>query len=105
MIVKIVFDDGVYSKSAPAYVQTESELKMIPNPEKDEVRISYDTGNAKVEATNLYIDDQGGRLRHQEKLKGSKGETKLNVSQWLQGMYLVSISATADPLQGKLLKK
>jgi len=105
MIVKIVFDDGIYSKSTPAYVQTESELKMIPNPAKDEVRISYDTGNAKVEATNLYIYDQGGRLRHQEKLKGSKGETKLNVSQWLQGMYLVSISTTADPLQGKLLKK
>lgn len=105
IIVKIVFDDGVYSKSTPAYVQTQRELTMVPNPAKDEVKISFDTGNAKVEATNLYIYDQGGRLRYQEKLKGAKGETRLNVSQWLQGMYLVSISTTAEPLQGKLLKK
>lgn len=103
--VKIIFDDGVYSKNTSVNVQTQPDLSMIPNPAKDEVKISFNTGSTKIEATTLYIYDQGGRLRHQEKLKGSKGETKLNVSQWLQGMYLVSISTTAEPLQGKLLKK
>jgi len=105
VLVKIIFDDGVYSKSSPAYVQTNSELFFVPNPAKEEVKISFDTGNTKVEAKTLYIYDQSGILKYQQKLQGSKGEARLNIGQWLQGMYLVSILTTADPLQGKLLKK
>ncbi len=105
VLVKIIFDDGVYSKSSPAYVQTNSELLFVPNPAKEEVKISFNTGNTKVEAKTLYIYDQSGILKYQQKLQGSKGEARLNISQWLQGMYLVSIITTADPLQGKLLKK
>ena len=58
-----------------------------------------------ITARTLYIHDRGGRLQYQKDLKNSRGELTVDVSQWLQGLYLVTITTSGDPLQGKLLKE
>lgn len=101
----VVMGDASFAKSAPVTIETLATMKMAPNPAKEEVKISYDTGNEKVEAITLYIHDRGGKLQHSQQLQKSKGVVKLNVQNWLQGMYVITITTSGDALQGKLLKE
>ncbi len=94
-----------YAKVDTIKTETTATFGLLPNPAKEEVSISYDTGNDKVEALSLYIYDRSGNLQHQQKLQKSKGEVKLKIQHWLQGLYLVSITTTGEALQGKLLKE
>lgn len=103
--VEVMMGEGTYRSAAPAYVKTDAAIKMMPNPAKEEVKISYNTGSEQITARTLYIHDRGGRLQYQKDLKNSRGELTVDVSQWLQGLYLVTITTSGDPLQGKLLKE
>lgn len=103
--LEVVMDKDVYTKASSSSVQTASQLKLVPNPAKDEVVIYYDTGSGQVAANTLYIYDRGGKLQHQQELSTGQGEVRLNVQKWLQGMYLVTITTDGDALQGKLLKE
>lgn len=102
---EIVMDERYVARTAVTGNNTASALQIAPNPAKETVRISFNTGIDDVEAVGLYIYDGAGRLRHQQKLRLSKGFIDLDVQRWPQGMYLINITTEADPLQGKLLKE
>ncbi|WP_209915671.1 PKD domain-containing protein [Chryseobacterium jejuense] len=83
---------------------TDSTLKLMPNPAKDVVKVSYNTGNEKLLATQIKVFDTMGNVKFHKELKSSSGEVSVDVSNWLQSTYIVIVQAGEKSLQGKLIK-
>lgn len=81
-----------------------SSLKLMPNPAKETVKITYDTGNEKLPATQIKVFDTMGNIKFRKELKTSSGEVNVDVSDWLQSVYIVIVQAGETSLQGKLIK-
>jgi hypothetical protein len=76
----------------------------MPNPAKDVVKVSYDTGNERLPATQIKVFDTMGNVKFHKELKSSSGEVNVDVSNWLQSTYIVIVQAGEKSLQGKLIK-
>lgn len=100
IIGKPVFADTGKTPS----LTTASSLKLMPNPAKDIVKVSYNTGNEKLLATQIKVFDTMGNIKFQKELKSSSGEVNVDVSNWLQSTYIVIVQAGEKSLQGKLIK-
>lgn len=83
---------------------TASSMKLMPNPAKDIVKVSYNTGNEKLLATQIKVFDTMGNIKFHKELKSSSGEVSIDVSNWLQSTYIVIVQAGEKSLQGKLIK-
>lgn len=83
---------------------TASSLKLVPNPAKEIVKVSYNTGNEKLMATQIRIFDTMGTVKFQKELKAASGEINVDISNWLQSTYIVIVQAGETSLQGKLIK-
>ncbi|AZA90267.1 Microbial collagenase precursor [Chryseobacterium nakagawai] len=83
---------------------TASSLKLMPNPAKDIVKVSYNTGNEKLPATQIKVFDTMGNVKFHKELKSSSGEVNVDVSNWLQSTYIVIVQAGEKSLQSKLIK-
>lgn len=81
-----------------------SSLKMIPNPAKENVKISYNTGDEKLLAKQVTVFDAMGNIKFRKELKAASGEVDVEVSNWLQGVYIVIVQTGDTSLQGKLIK-
>lgn len=81
-----------------------SSLKIAPNPAKEKVRISYNTGSEKLQAKQITIFDARGNIKFRKELKASSGEVDVEVSSWLQSVYIVIVQTGDTSLQGKLIK-
>ncbi|WP_084111231.1 PKD domain-containing protein [Chryseobacterium taiwanense] len=81
-----------------------SSLTMLPNPAKERVKISYTTGDENLKATQLTVFDAMGNTKFNKELKTASGDVDVEVSSWLQGMYIVIVHTEGKPLQGKLIK-
>ena len=46
-----------------------------------------------------------GNVKFRKDLKSAEGEVQFDSSGWLQGVYIVTVVAPDQPLQGKLLKE
>lgn len=91
--------------AASSEEKTVSGIQVTPNPSKDMAEVIFDTGNSKNAARMITVHDASGTLKFQQELKASSGKVSINVSQWLQGVYIVSVVTSDKPLQAKLLKK
>lgn len=80
-------------------------MKIFPNPAKEKVTVSFNTGNDKEKAKQIQIFDVRGSVKYTKELKSSSGELEIQVDDWLQGVYIVIIHTDGKALQGKLLKK
>lgn len=100
IIGKPVFADAGKGLS----LTTVSSLKLMPNPAKDVVKVSYDTGNERLPATQIKVFDTMGNVKFHKELKSSSGEVNVDVSNWLQSTYIVIVQAGEKSLQGKLIK-
>lgn len=89
--------------SAPS-LTTASSLKLMPNPAKEIVKVSYNTGNEKLLATQIKVFDTMGNIKFQKELKAASGEVNVDISNWLQSTYIVIVQAGEKSLQGKLIK-
>ncbi|WP_276877417.1 PKD domain-containing protein [Chryseobacterium joostei] len=107
---KFVAQVPVIGKSAPTRterivgVTSASSLKMMPNPAKEKVKISYNTGNEKMLAKQITVFDAMGNVKFRKELKASSGEVDVDVSSWLQSTYIVIVQTGDTSLQGKLIK-
>ncbi|WP_167029981.1 PKD domain-containing protein [Chryseobacterium sp. Tr-659] len=81
-----------------------SSLKMIPNPAKENVKISYNTGDEKLLAKQVTVFDAMGNVKFRKEVKAASGEVDVEVSSWLQGVYIVIVQTGDTSLQGKLIK-
>lgn len=81
-----------------------SSLKLMPNPAKEIVKVSYNTGNEKLLATQIKVFDTMGNIKYQKELKAASGEVNVDISNWLQSTYIVIVQAGETSLQGKLIK-
>ncbi|RXM51699.1 MULTISPECIES: T9SS type A sorting domain-containing protein [unclassified Chryseobacterium] len=100
IIGKSVFADRGTTPS----LTTASTLKLMPNPAKDVVKVSYNTGNEKLLATQIKVFDTMGNVKFQKELKSSSGDVSVDISNWLQSTYIVIVQAGEKSLQGKLIK-
>lgn len=105
-ITKIEDPNWIGSKKAKREVSITSisSLKMIPNPAKENVKISYNTGDAKLHAKQVTVFDAMGNIKFRKELKAASGEVDVEVSSWLQGVYIVIVQTGDTSLQGKLIK-
>ncbi|WP_106915224.1 PKD domain-containing protein [Chryseobacterium aurantiacum] len=107
---KFVAQVGVIGKDAPTRtervvgVTSASSLKIMPNPAKEKVKISYNTGNEKMLAKQVTVFDAMGNIKFRKEVKASSGEVDVEVSDWLQGVYIVIVQTGDTSLQGKLIK-
>ncbi|WP_312296529.1 PKD domain-containing protein [Chryseobacterium sp.] len=85
-------------------VTSDSSLKMIPNPAKERVKISYNTGSEKLQAKQVTVFDAMGNVKFRKELKASSGEVDVEISGWLQGVYIVIVQTGDTSMQGKLIK-
>lgn len=85
-------------------VTSASSLKITPNPAKENVKISYNTGSEKLQAKQITVFDAMGNVKFRKELKASSGEVGVEVSSWLQGVYIVIVQTGDTSLQGKLIK-
>lgn len=81
-----------------------SSLKMTPNPAKEKVKISYNTGNEKLLAKQVTVFDAMGNVKFRKELKTASGEVDVEVTSWLQGVYIVIVQTGDTSLKGKLIK-
>ncbi|WP_336703481.1 PKD domain-containing protein [Chryseobacterium indologenes] len=81
-----------------------SSLKMTPNPAKEKVKISYNTGSEKLLAKQVTVFDAMGNVKFRKELKTPSGEVDVDVTSWLQGVYIVIVQTGDTSLQGKLIK-
>jgi hypothetical protein len=86
-------------KTANLVVETQ-EIKIYPNPAKEDVSISYtlNTSNARVE-----IYDLSGRAISQYVLLSAKGELQLNNSSYQAGIYIVVVKDNNTELKQQKL--
>lgn len=105
-ITKIEGPNWMSSKKAKREVNIASisSLKMIPNPAKENVKISYNMGYEKLQAKQVTVFDAMGNIKFRKELKASSGEVDVEVSNWLQGVYIVIVQTGDTSLQGKLIK-
>lgn len=103
---KVVDPYWMSSKQANRGVTTTSvsSLKMIPNPAKEKVKISYNTGDENLQAKQVTVFDAIGNVKFRKELKAASGEVDVEVSNWLQGVYIVIVQTGDTSLQGKLIK-
>lgn len=92
------------SSSRSVSVTSVSSLKMIPNPAKEKVKISYNTGDEKIQAKQVTVFDGMGNVKFRKELKTASGEVDVEISSWLQGVYIVIVQTGDTSLQGKLIK-
>ncbi|WP_343659136.1 PKD domain-containing protein [Chryseobacterium sp.] len=104
--IKAVDPDWMGMKNAGRGVSSASvsSLKMIPNPAKEKVKISYNTGDEKLLAKQITVFDAMGNIKFRKELKTASGELDVEVSSWLQGVYIVIVQTGDTSLQGKLIK-
>jgi hypothetical protein len=95
---------GMRSASRSVTVTAVSSLKMIPNPAKEKVKISYSTGNEKLLAKQITVFDAMGNIKFRKEVKAASGEVDVEISSWLQGVYIVIVQTGDTSLQGKLIK-
>ncbi|PWN63974.1 PKD domain-containing protein [Chryseobacterium viscerum] len=95
---------GMRSASRSVTVSAVSSLKMIPNPAKEKVKISYNTGNEKLLAKQITVFDAMGNIKFRKEVKAASGEEDVEISSWLQGVYIVIVQTGDTSLQGKLIK-
>ncbi|PWW20123.1 MULTISPECIES: PKD domain-containing protein [unclassified Chryseobacterium] len=95
---------GMRSASRSVTAAAVSSLKMIPNPAKEKVKISYNTGNEKLLAKQITVFDAMGNVKFRKEVKAASGEVDVEVSSWLQGVYIVIVQTGDTSLQGKLIK-
>lgn len=81
------------------------EVKVIPNPAKQLATIRYNTGSKDRKASSIIIYDAMGTVRFKSAASGSSGEVEVDVTQWVQGVYIVTVVTGDQPLQAKLLKE
>ncbi|SIS56993.1 Por secretion system C-terminal sorting domain-containing protein [Chryseobacterium ureilyticum] len=87
-----------------AKIKSESSLKIMPNPAKEKAKISYNTGSERILANQITVFDARGTIKYRKELKAASGEVELEVSDWLQGVYIVIVQTGDVSLQGKLIK-
>ncbi|WP_262152716.1 PKD domain-containing protein [Chryseobacterium foetidum] len=107
-ITKVEIPDYIGKAANPKYVSSsisEPLVKIFPNPAKENVTVSFNTGNDKEKAKQIQIFDVRGSVKYTKELKSSSGELGIQVDDWLQGVYIVIIHTDGKALQGKLLKK
>ncbi|MFZ4929589.1 PKD domain-containing protein [Chryseobacterium sp. Mn2064] len=105
-ITKIVdpnWEGGIKAKRGVSVTSAPS-LKMLPNPAKEKVKISYNTGNESLQAKQVTVFDAMGNIKFRKELKASSGQVDVEVSSWLQGVYIVIVQTGDTSLQGKLIK-
>lgn len=81
-----------------------SSLKMTPNPAKENVKISYNTGSEKLQAKQITVFDAMGNVKFRKELNAASGVVDVDVSGWLQSVYIVIVQTGDTSLQGKLIK-
>lgn len=82
-----------------------SSVEIFPNPAKEKVNISFNTGKKDNNARQIQIFDARGSIKYSKELKISSGLLEVEVNDWLQGVYIVIIHTNGKALQGKLIKK
>lgn len=105
---KVEIPDYINKSSTVMYVDnktSESLLKIFPNPAKEKVNISFNTGSEKEKAKQMQIFDVRGTIKYSKDLKSSSGLLEVQIDDWLQGVYIVIIHTDGKPLQNKLIKK
>lgn len=95
---------GMRSAGRSVIAASVSSLKMIPNPAKEKVKISYNTGSEKLLAKQITVFDAMGNVKFRKELKAASGEVDVEVTSWLQGVYIVIVQTGDTSLQGKLIK-
>jgi PKD repeat protein len=95
---------GMRSAGRSVIAASVSSLKMIPNPAKEKVKISYNTGSEKLLAKQITVFDAMGNVKFRKELKAASGEVDVEVNSWLQGVYIVIVQTGDTSLQGKLIK-
>jgi PKD repeat protein len=107
-VTKVEIPDYVSKSSNPKYVSStvsESLIKIFPNPAKEKVTVSFNTGNEKEKAKQIQVFDARGTVKYTKELRSSSGEMEIQIDDWLQGVYIVIIHTDGKALQGKLIKK
>lgn len=107
-VTKVEIPDYINKSSNHKYVLSsvsESTIKIFPNPAKEKVTVSFNTGNKKVKAKQVQIFDVRGTVKYTKELKFSSGELEIQIDDWLQGVYIVIVHSDGKALQGKLIKK
>ncbi|WP_160138581.1 PKD domain-containing protein [Chryseobacterium sp. c4a] len=95
---------SIASAAKTPSLTTASSLKLMPNPAKEIVKVSYNTGNEKLLATQIKVFDTMGNVKFHKELKAASGEVNVDISHWLQSTYIVIVQAGETSLQGKLIK-
>lgn len=107
-IEHIRIPDYINKSSNHKYVSSsvsESTIKIFPNPAKEKVNVSFNTGNKEEKAKQIQIFDARGTVKFVKELKSSSGELEIPIDNWLQGVYIVIVHTNGKALQGKLIKK
>lgn len=84
---------------------TAEAITLSPNPAREQVRITYNTGDEKTVAKMVMIHDISGNVKFRKVLDAPKGEITVPLNGWLQGVYIVSVITDGKALQSKLLKE
>lgn len=96
---------NLYRMANPEIMIAKSKIIIAPNPAKGMVKVSYTTGDKKYPASMLLVHDALGNVKYRKNLNASEGEEQFDTSQWLQGVYIITVVSPEKPLQGKLLKE
>ena len=107
-VTKVEIPDYINKSSNHKYVSSsvsESTIKIFPNPAKEKVNVSFNTGNKEEKAKQIQIFDARGTVKFVKELKSSSGELEIPIDEWLQGVYIVIVHTNGKALQGKLIKK
>lgn len=99
--------DGQYAYSrlvelAPVDGMATIELRIFPNPASDQVTISWQQSAL---SASLEVMDLQGRRLHQSAIRTSTGESRLDISAWPAGTYLVRMRSDGQIESRKLIKR
>ena len=91
--LKMIDQDGKFNYSEVITFSRKNEYKLLvyPNPVKDELRLTINTGDRKQ--LSLQIFDEGGKQVYQQKLTGNGGNNNygISVAQWAKGTYYLNV--------------
>jgi hypothetical protein len=102
-VTEIVLPTGEEEFDPDSDRDQSSKLKVFPNPVRDELIVNSYSLSGKTAELKIY--DLFGRKVFQLQTLNFKLQTKIDVSRFSQGVYIIEMKSGEQVLRGKFLKE
>ena len=82
-------------------IELNNEFTVSPNPTNSDLNLRF---NSTISEGNINIHDISGKLIYSRKVGNTNSET-INASEWMQGIYLVTISTNSKTQTKRFVKQ